>query len=34
MSTKEKVDFKQKMAEIYEAGADNGQSAPPSLIPA
>ncbi len=29
-STKEKVDFKQKMAEIHKAGADNRQT-PPSL---
>jgi hypothetical protein len=31
MSAKEKVDFKQKMAEMYEAGADDGRSPPPSL---
>jgi hypothetical protein len=31
MSSKEKVDFKRKMAEMYEAGADEGQSLPPSL---
>ncbi len=33
MSAKEKVDFKRKMADIFEAGADNGQSLPPSLTP-
>jgi hypothetical protein len=33
MSAKEKVDFKQKMAEMYEPGADDGQSLPPTLTP-
>ncbi len=33
MSTKEKVDFKRKMAEMYELGADDGQPPPPSLTP-
>jgi hypothetical protein len=33
MSTKEKVDFKWKMAEMDELGADNGQPPPPSLTP-
>ncbi len=33
MSAKEKVDFKWKMAEMYESGADDGQSPPPSLNP-
>jgi hypothetical protein len=33
MSTKEKVDFKQKLAEINKAEADDGQSLPPSLTP-
>jgi hypothetical protein len=33
MSTKEKVDFKWKMAEMYESGAKDGQPPPPSLIP-
>ncbi len=33
MSAKEKVDFKQKMAEMYEWVADNGQPPPPSLTP-
>ncbi len=33
MSTKDKVDFKWKMVETYEAGADDGQSPPPSLTP-
>jgi hypothetical protein len=31
MSAKEKSDLKQKMAKINKAGADNGQSLPPSL---
>jgi hypothetical protein len=31
MSAEEKVDFKQKMAEIHKADADNGQTSPPSL---
>jgi hypothetical protein len=33
MSAKEKVDFKQKMVEMYEMGADDGQPLPPSLTP-
>jgi hypothetical protein len=33
ISIKEKADLKQKMAEIDKAGADNGQSPPPSLTP-
>ncbi len=33
MSTKEKVNFKRKMAEMYESGADDGQFLPPSLTP-
>jgi hypothetical protein len=33
MSAKEKVDFKQKMAKVYKAGADDGQSPLPSLTP-
>jgi hypothetical protein len=31
MSATEKVDFKQKMVEIYKAGADDEQSLPPIL---
>jgi hypothetical protein len=34
MSAEKKVAFKRKMAEIYKAGADDGQSVPPSFIPA
>ena len=30
---KGKVDFKRKMAQIYKAGADDGQSLPPGLTP-
>ncbi len=33
MTAKEKVDFKRKMAEMYELGADDGQPPPPSLTP-
>jgi hypothetical protein len=33
LSAKEKVDFKRKMAEMYESGADDGQPPPPSLTP-
>jgi hypothetical protein len=33
MSAKEKADFKLKMAEINEAGADDIQFTPPSLTP-
>ncbi len=33
MSTKEKVDFKCKTAEIDKAGKDDWQSPPPSLTP-
>ncbi len=33
MSANEKVDFKQKMAEMYESSADDGQHPPPSLTP-
>ncbi len=33
MFAKEKADFKQKMMEIDNGGADNGQSRPPSLTP-
>ncbi len=33
MSAKEKVKFKLKMVEINKAGADIGQSPPPSLTP-
>ncbi len=33
MSAKEKVDFKLKMAEMYESGADDGQPLPSSITP-
>jgi hypothetical protein len=33
MSAKEKMDFKWKMADMYESGANDGQPPPPSLTP-